>query len=104
MQHDSTVRRPAVARASSSSHLCGVAFAVFAAVFAVGTLIHECQSAIVWWIAIPVAVAALVVLPRPASPARSKVSSGPVLGAPISRAQEWFGAIRPYVDGGTCQH
>ncbi|MGQ0574888.1 MAG: hypothetical protein ACT4RN_11885 [Pseudonocardia sp.] len=34
----------------------------------------------------------------------SPVSADPVLGAPLSPAQEWFGAIRPYAEGGTCQH
>jgi len=34
----------------------------------------------------------------------SPVSADPLLGAPISTAQEWFGAIRPYAEGGTCQH
>lgn len=34
----------------------------------------------------------------------SPVSADPVLGAPLSTAQEWYGAIRPYADGGTCQH
>lgn len=32
------------------------------------------------------------------------VSSDPVLGRPLSVPQELFGAIRPYVEGGTCQH
>jgi len=48
----------------------GLAYTVFAAFFAVGTLIHEFQSTIVWWVAIPVAVAACALLVRPASPAR----------------------------------
>ena len=34
----------------------------------------------------------------------SPVSADPVLGAPVSSAQELFGAIRPFVEGGTCQH
>lgn len=32
------------------------------------------------------------------------VSADPVLGAPLSPLQEWFGAARPYAEGGTCQH
>jgi hypothetical protein len=34
----------------------------------------------------------------------SPVSADPVLGAPISPVQELFGAIRPFAEGGTCQH
>jgi hypothetical protein len=32
------------------------------------------------------------------------VSSDPVLGQALSPAQEYFGALRPFVEGGTCQH
>ncbi|MGH3566557.1 MAG: hypothetical protein ACRDRH_11105 [Pseudonocardia sp.] len=32
------------------------------------------------------------------------VSADPVLGRPVSMPQEWFGAIRPYAEDGTCQH
>ncbi|MGH3565083.1 MAG: hypothetical protein ACRDRH_03435 [Pseudonocardia sp.] len=32
------------------------------------------------------------------------VSTDPVLGQPVPPAQEWFGAMRPFTDGGTCQH
>lgn len=32
------------------------------------------------------------------------VSTDPVLGPPISLTQEWFGAVRPYAAGGSCQH
>lgn len=48
----------------------GVACAVYAVAFAVGALIHEFQSTIAWWMAVPVAAAAFWVLLRPASPAR----------------------------------
>lgn len=34
----------------------------------------------------------------------SPVSSDPVLGQPLSAAQEYLGALRPFVEGGTCQH
>ncbi|MGH3615755.1 MAG: hypothetical protein ACRDRK_24795 [Pseudonocardia sp.] len=32
------------------------------------------------------------------------VSADPVLGDPLSPAQEWFGAMRPFTDSGHCQH
>lgn len=32
------------------------------------------------------------------------VSADPVLGRPPSPEQKWFGAMRPFVEGGTCQH
>jgi hypothetical protein len=32
------------------------------------------------------------------------VRSDPVLGEPLSVAEEWFGAMRPFTSGGTCQH
>ncbi|MGH3615753.1 MAG: hypothetical protein ACRDRK_24785 [Pseudonocardia sp.] len=32
------------------------------------------------------------------------VSADPVLGEPLSPAQDWFGAMRPFTDGGRCQH
>ncbi|MGH3615754.1 MAG: hypothetical protein ACRDRK_24790 [Pseudonocardia sp.] len=32
------------------------------------------------------------------------VSADPVLSEPLSPAQEWLGAMRPFVDGGRCQH
>ncbi|MGH3565082.1 MAG: hypothetical protein ACRDRH_03430 [Pseudonocardia sp.] len=32
------------------------------------------------------------------------VSTDPVLGQPVSPAQEWFGAMRPFTDSGQCQH
>ena len=32
------------------------------------------------------------------------VSADPVLGRPLSFAERWFGAARPYTEGGTCQH
>lgn len=34
----------------------------------------------------------------------SPVSSDPVLGRPLSTAENWFGAARPFTAGGTCQH
>lgn len=34
----------------------------------------------------------------------SVVAQDPVLGQPLSVAQDWFGAMRPYVEGNTCQH
>ncbi|MGE3285947.1 MAG: hypothetical protein AB7J32_07560 [Pseudonocardia sp.] len=34
----------------------------------------------------------------------SVVSADPVLGQPISAEQDWFGAMRPFVEGNTCQH
>ena len=34
----------------------------------------------------------------------SPVRADPVLGAPLSVAQEYYAAIRPYAVGGTCQH
>lgn len=39
-------------------------------------------------------------VPRTATP----VSADPVLGRPLSFAERWFGAARPYTEGGTCQH
>ena len=47
----------------------GIAFSVFAVAFAIGTLIHEFQSTALWWIAIPIAVTAVVVILRPNRPA-----------------------------------
>lgn len=32
------------------------------------------------------------------------VSSDPVLGEPLPPVQDWLAAMRPYVEGGTCQH
>ncbi len=32
------------------------------------------------------------------------VRADPVLGAPLTPAQDWYAAIRPYAAGGTCQH
>jgi hypothetical protein len=32
------------------------------------------------------------------------VSADPVLGAPLPPVQDWYAAIRPYAEGGTCQH
>jgi hypothetical protein len=46
------------------------AFAVFAFALAVGALVHEWNSTFTAWVAIPVTVAALAVLVRPASPVR----------------------------------
>lgn len=34
----------------------------------------------------------------------SVVSADPVLGQPPSVVQHWFGAMRPFVEGNTCQH
>lgn len=48
----------------------GTAFSVFAVALAMGALIHEWNSSFPKWVAIPVAVAALVVLLRPSSPVR----------------------------------
>jgi hypothetical protein len=48
--------------------LRGVAFAVFAVAFAVGTLVHEFQSTSLWWVAIPIAVVAFAVILRPNRP------------------------------------
>ncbi|GAA4896485.1 HTTM domain-containing protein [Actinomycetospora straminea] len=39
-------------------------------------------------------------VPRVAAP----VAADPVLGRPLSLLEEWFGATRPYTEGGTCQH
>ncbi|MGQ0574883.1 MAG: hypothetical protein ACT4RN_11860 [Pseudonocardia sp.] len=65
-----TPRMPAPAGQTTSPKFAGVAYAVFAAAFAVGTLIHEFQSTIPWWMAVPVATAAFWVLLRPAATAR----------------------------------
>lgn len=69
-QRGTDERRGHRGAARPSGRFDGIAYAVFAAAFAVGTLIHEFQSTIVWWVAVPVGVAALAVLLRPASPAR----------------------------------
>ncbi|MGD9528167.1 hypothetical protein [Pseudonocardia sp.] len=34
----------------------------------------------------------------------SPVSADPVLGRPLTFAEEWYGAARPYPSGSTCQH
>ncbi|MGD9528170.1 HTTM domain-containing protein [Pseudonocardia sp.] len=47
----------------------GVAYAVFAVAFAIGTLVHEFQSTALWWVAIPIAVVAFAVILRPTKPA-----------------------------------
>jgi hypothetical protein len=39
-------------------------------------------------------------VPRTAAP----VASDPVLGRPLSFAEDWYGAARPYTADGTCQH
>ena len=52
------------------------AFAVFAFALAVGTLVHEWNSTFTAWVVIPVVVAALAVLVRPASPVRLVLADG----------------------------
>lgn len=70
MAHPVTQDRTAASPPSSAPAFTGVAFAVFAAAFAVGTLVHEFQSTIVWWVAIPTAAAAFWLLLGPARPGR----------------------------------
>ncbi|MGE3254984.1 hypothetical protein, partial [Pseudonocardia sp.] len=70
MAYPVTTDRSTAPRQPPPPAFAGTAYAVFAAAFAVGTLIHEFQSTIVWWMAIPVAAAAFWLLLRPARPAR----------------------------------
>ncbi|MGI9002295.1 MAG: hypothetical protein ACR2GH_11585 [Pseudonocardia sp.] len=74
-----------VATAHTSGAFDGVAFAVFASAFALGALIHEFNSTFSWWIAVPVAVAALAVLVRPTSPVRLVVLLGLFVVECVSR-------------------
>ena len=67
--HDATTERGTGEARTASRDFHGIAYSVFAAAFAVGTLIHEFQSNAAWWVAIPVAVVALAVVLRPNRPA-----------------------------------
>lgn len=82
---DRRVGRRRAATAHTSGAFDGVAFAVFAVAFAIGALIHEFNSTFAWWVAIPVAVAALAVLLRPASPVRLVVLLGLLVVECVSR-------------------